>query len=47
MIRACKLFENRLDIDYVPSCEVSIDQDQTNIEWLEIPLTDNKDECCE
>ncbi|MFX1460983.1 MAG: organomercurial lyase [Promethearchaeota archaeon] len=44
---ARKIFENRLDIDYVPSCEISIDQDQKNIEWLEIPSTDNKDKCCE
>jgi hypothetical protein len=47
LILARKIFENRLDIDYVPSCEISIDQDQKNIEWLEIPSTDNKDKCCE
>jgi hypothetical protein len=41
-----KIFENRLDIDYVPSCEISIGQDQKNIEWLEIPPTDKKDDCC-
>lgn len=44
---ARKIFENRLDIDCVPSCAISIDQDQKNIEWLEIPSTDNKDKCCE
>ncbi len=47
LILARKIFENRLDIDCVPSCEISIDQDQKNIEWLVIPSTDNKDKCCE
>ena len=47
LILARKIFEKRLDIDCVPSCEISIDQDQKNIEWLEIPSTDNKDKCCE
>ncbi|MFX0178518.1 MAG: organomercurial lyase [Candidatus Hodarchaeota archaeon] len=37
LILARKLFENRLDIDYVPSCKISINQDQRNIEWLDIP----------
>ncbi|MFX1455652.1 MAG: organomercurial lyase [Promethearchaeota archaeon] len=45
LILARRNFENRLDIDYVPSCEISIDQDQKNIEWLEIPPTDKKDNC--
>jgi len=40
LILARKIFENRLDIDYAPSCEISMDQDQKNIEWL------NKDKCC-
>ena len=39
-ILARKLFENRLDIDCVPRCEISIDQDQKNIEWLDIPSND-------
>lgn len=43
---ARKIFENRLDIDYVPSCEISIGQNQKNIEWLGIPPTDKKDDCC-
>ncbi|MFX0008471.1 MAG: organomercurial lyase, partial [Candidatus Hermodarchaeota archaeon] len=43
---ARKIFENRLDIDYVPSSEISIDKDQKNIEWLEIPPSDKKDDCC-
>ncbi|MCK4383678.1 MAG: hypothetical protein KAW66_10320 [Candidatus Lokiarchaeota archaeon] len=47
LVLARKIFENRLDIDCVPSCEISIDQDQKNIEWLEIPSTDKKDKCCE
>ncbi|MFX0043238.1 MAG: organomercurial lyase [Candidatus Hodarchaeota archaeon] len=47
LILARKIFDNRLDIDCVPSCEISIDQDQKNIEWLEIPSTDNKDKRCE
>ena len=40
---ARKIFENRLDIDCVPSSEISIDQDQKNIEWLDIPSNDNQD----
>lgn len=44
---ARKIFENRLDMDCVPSCEISIDQDQKNIEWKNIPSNDNKDKCCE
>ncbi|MFW9880478.1 MAG: hypothetical protein ACFFG0_46005, partial [Candidatus Thorarchaeota archaeon] len=47
LILARKIFENRLNIDYVPRCEISIDQDQKNIEWLEIASIDNKDKCCE
>ena len=47
LILARKIFENRLDIDCVPSCEISIDQDQKNIEWLEVPSSDKKDKCCE
>ena len=47
LVLARKIFENRLDIDCVPSCEISIDQDQKNIEWLEIPSPDKKDKCCE
>ncbi|MHA2038760.1 MAG: organomercurial lyase [Promethearchaeota archaeon] len=43
LILAQKIFEKRLDIDYVPSCEISIDQDHKNIEWIEIPSCDNKD----
>lgn len=46
LILARKLFENRLDIDYVRSCEISIDQDQKNIEWLDIPSDDNQNKCC-
>lgn len=42
-----KIFENRLDIDYIPSCEISIGQDQKSIEWLDIPPTDKKDDCSE
>jgi len=47
LILARKIFEKRLDIDCIPSCEISIDRDQKNIEWLEIPSADNKDKCCE
>ena len=43
LILARKIFENRLDIDCVPSCEISIDQDQKNIEWLDIPSNDDQD----
>jgi len=46
LILARRIFESRLDIDCVPSCDIAIDQDQKNIEWLEIPSTDNKDKCC-
>ena len=46
LILARKLFENRLEIDYIPSCEISIDQDQKNIEWLDIPSDDNQNKCC-
>jgi DNA-binding MarR family transcriptional regulator len=45
LILARKLFENRLDIDYVRSCEISFDQDH-NIEWLDIPSNDSQDKCC-
>jgi hypothetical protein len=47
LILARKIFENRLNIDYVPCCEISVDQDQKNIEWIEIPSTNKKDNCCE
>ena len=47
LVLARKIFENRLDIDCVPSCEISIDQDQKNIEWLDITSTNKKDNCCE
>ncbi|MFX1461585.1 MAG: organomercurial lyase [Promethearchaeota archaeon] len=46
LILARRLFENRLDIDYVQSCEISIDQDQKKIEWIEIPSDDNQNKCC-
>ncbi|MFX1350470.1 MAG: organomercurial lyase [Promethearchaeota archaeon] len=45
LILARKLFENRLDIDYIRSCEIAIDQDH-NIEWLDIPSDDNQNKCC-
>ncbi|MFX0041123.1 MAG: organomercurial lyase [Promethearchaeota archaeon] len=41
-ILARKLFEHRLDIDYSRSSEISIEKDQKNIEWLEIPPNDNQ-----
>ncbi|MEE9378006.1 MAG: organomercurial lyase [Candidatus Lokiarchaeia archaeon] len=47
IILARKLFENRLEIDYVRSCEISIDQDQKNIEWLDLPSDDKDDKCCD
>ncbi|MFX0021058.1 MAG: organomercurial lyase [Candidatus Hermodarchaeota archaeon] len=46
LILARKLFENRLDIDYIRSCEISFDKDQKNIEWLEIPSDNNQKKCC-
>ncbi|MFX0155686.1 MAG: organomercurial lyase [Candidatus Hodarchaeota archaeon] len=45
LILARKLFENRLDIDYIRSCEIAIDQDH-HIEWLDIPSDDNQNKCC-
>lgn len=45
LVLARKLFENRLEINYVPSGEISIEQDQKNIEWLDIPSDDNKNNC--
>ena len=42
LILARKIFENRLDIDCVPSSEISIEQDQKNIECLDIPSNDNQ-----
>ena len=47
LILARKIFENRLEIDYVRSCEISIDQDQKNIEWLDIPSDDKQNKCCD
>ncbi len=46
LILARKLFEKRLDIDYVRSCEISIDKEKKKIEWLEIPSDDNQNKCC-
>lgn len=46
LILARRLFENRLDIDYVRSCVISIDQDHKNIKWLDIPSDDCQDNCC-
>ncbi len=46
LILARKLFENRLDIDYIRSCEIAIDPDHKKIEWLEIPSNDNQNKCC-
>jgi DNA-binding MarR family transcriptional regulator len=46
LILARRLFEKRLDIDYVRSCEISFNKEHNRIEWLEIPSEDNQNECC-
>ncbi|MFX0004697.1 MAG: organomercurial lyase [Candidatus Hodarchaeota archaeon] len=42
LILARRLFEKRLDIDYVRSCDISFDQDLKNIEWVDIPPDDKQ-----
>ncbi|MFX0167001.1 MAG: alkylmercury lyase family protein [Promethearchaeota archaeon] len=37
-----KLFENRLEIDYKPSCEISLDEKRQNLTWENIPRDDSK-----
>jgi len=46
LILARKIFENRLDLDYVRSRDISMDQNQKNIEWSDIPSNNNKNNCC-
>lgn len=46
LILARKIFENRLDIDYVRSRYNSMDQNQKNIEWKDIPSDNSRNNCC-
>ncbi|MFX1380119.1 MAG: organomercurial lyase [Promethearchaeota archaeon] len=46
LLLARKLFEKRLDIDYIQSSKISIDQDQKNIEWVDIPSNNDENNCC-
>jgi len=41
-----QLFENRLEIDYIPSCEISFDENRQNLIWENLPQDDENSKCC-
>lgn len=41
-----QLFEDRLEIDYIPSCEISFNENLQTLIWENLPQDDEDDRCC-